>query len=170
MAEGATPKAAVTEEGRFWGLLEDAWRAAPEEAKLRPPAKGAEDALDVVDAALEARVIPALERILRDLPAAELAAFDRILEKRLWDLDRADVQARTDGSDDGFLYGRGWIVAMGRAYWEAGMAVPSRLVRDRECERLCYLPRDLHEELHGPLEPSGISRETGSNRVGWGQK
>jgi hypothetical protein len=152
------------DEQEFWRILEVAWSAAPIEARQRPPGKGD---LEAVDTALESTVIPALRRILHDLPAAELAAFDRVLERKLFDLDRVDVQARTDGSDDGFLYARGFIVAMGRPHWEAVMEDPARAFVDRECAAICYLPKDLYELAHGPLEPSGISRETGANRAGW---
>jgi hypothetical protein len=34
-----------------------------------------------------------------------------VLERTLYDIDRADIQAVTDGSDDGFLYARGFVVA-----------------------------------------------------------
>ena len=52
----------------------------------------------------------------RELPGGELTSLDRVLERKLYDIDRADVQAVTDGSEDGFLYARGFIVAMGRDF------------------------------------------------------
>ena len=153
----------------LWSLLESAWRTAPAEAALRPSGGPAPSVptLDRVDEALEKRVIPALREALRELPAEELAAVDRILEHELYALDRADIQKHTDGSDDGFLYARGFIVAMGRAYYDAVVAHPETAIMDRECQSICYLPKRLHEDLHGPLPPSRISRETGSNKAGW---
>ncbi len=42
-------------------------------------------------------------------------AFDRMLERKLplYNVDRQEIQEVTDGSDDGFLYARGFIVALG---------------------------------------------------------
>jgi hypothetical protein len=170
-AKRSAPKAEIgpMDDKRFWSVLEDAWKAAPKEAKLRPTGGKApsEDALEKVDDALEERVLPALRKALAALPADDLAGFDRTLEKKLYDLDRADVQEHTDGSDDGFLYARGFIVAMGRPYYDAVMAKPSAAIMDMECESISYLPRQLYEERHGKLPKSGISRETGSNKAGW---
>lgn len=43
-------------------------------------------------------VIPTLEKLKK----ADLLEFDRILERKLYEFDRADVHEHTDG-DDGFL-------------------------------------------------------------------
>jgi hypothetical protein len=165
----ASELAATMDDARFWSILEDAWAAAPKEAKRRPTGanEASADALAKVDEALEERVLPALRKALKALPKDELAAFDRSLERKLYELDRADVQRHTDGSDDGFLYARGFIVAMGRSYYDAVLAEPSSAIMDMECESICYLPKQLYEEAHGRLAPSGISRETGSNKAGW---
>jgi hypothetical protein len=165
----ARAQLAPMDDERFWSILEDAWKAAPKEAKLRPTGAKApsEAALEKVDKALDSRVIGALRRALKGLPADDLAKFDRALEKKLYDIDRAEVQEHTDGSDDGFLYARGFIVAMGRAYYDAVSAKPSAAITDMECEKICYLPKQIYDDLHGRLSPSGISRETGSNKAGW---
>ena len=77
---------------------------------------------------------------LDELPADELLAFDRILERKLYHIDRAEIQEHTDGSDDGFLYARGFIVAAGKDYYEAVDANPAVAMMDMECEEMCYLP------------------------------
>ncbi len=112
-------------------------------------------------------VIPALRDQLSGLPADELLEFDRILERKLYDIDRADIHNRTDGSDDGFLYCRGFIVAMGRGYYEAVRSNPVIAIPDAECEEMCYLSWHMYHERFGEVLPSGISRETQSNSVGW---
>jgi hypothetical protein len=116
---------------------------------------------------VDGEVVPALQEQLAGLPAAELLAFDRILERKLYDIDRADIHEQTDGSDDGFLYCRGFIVGMGRGYYEAVRANPDRAVVDAECQAMCYLPWHLYRERFGEVPPSGISRETQSNQAGW---
>jgi hypothetical protein len=70
----------------------------------------------------------------RALPGDELTSLDRVLERKLYDIDRTDIQAVTDGSDDGFLYARGFIVAMGRDFYDAVVGDPQVAVLDAECE------------------------------------
>jgi len=158
------------DENRFWAMIEAAWGTVG--GKVKPRQRLADGKLPAGQAyalqeVLEDEVVSALRDLLDRLPAAELLAFDRILERRLYDIDRADIHERTDGSDDGFLYCRGFIVGMGRAYYEAVLADPDRAVVDAECEEMCYLSWHLHQEKYGDVPPSGISRETQSNTAGW---
>ena len=157
------------DDARFWSMVEDAWRAAGGKAKTRQKlAAGtlAEDKAADLQEAMDDAVVPALEAQLRLLPADELLAFDRILERKLYDLDRAEVHERTDGSDDGFLYARGFIVAAGRGYYDAVNAVPSVALEGLECEAMCYLSTHVYREKFGEPPASGICRETGSNAAG----
>src|SRR3982751_1746731 len=108
-------------------------------------------------------VIPALRESLEQLPSPELLAFDRILERKLYDIDRSEIQEHTDGSDDGFLYCRGFIVAAGKAYYDAVNTDPSRAMMDLECEDLCYLSARVYLKKFGEMPDSGISRESVSN-------
>lgn len=85
------------------------------------------------------QVIAALGERLFQLPADELLAFDRILERKFYDLDRREVHDETDGSDDGFLYCRGFIVAVGREYYDAVNVNPMLASAGLECEDICYL-------------------------------
>lgn len=82
-------------------------------------------------------------------------------------MDRAEVQEHTDGSDDGFLYARGFIVAAGRAYYDAVNADPSVAVMDLECEEMCYLSWHLYLDKYGEIPASGFSRESFNNTAGW---
>jgi hypothetical protein len=103
------------------------------------------------------------------LPGGELAGLDRVLERKLHDIDRADIHAVIGGSDDGFLYARGFIVAMGRDFYDAVARDPQNAVPDAECEEMCYFFAHLYRERYGefPHTGSGISRESCSNRDGW---
>ncbi len=158
------------DEDRFWSMIESAWEAAGGKAKSRQrlaAGRLSEDGAYSLQEALDEEVVPALQDQLAGLSAEELLAFDRILERKLYDIDRADIQERTDGSDDGFLYCRGFIVGMGRGYYEAVRANPDRAVMDAECEAMCYLSWHLYRDKFGEVPPSGISRETQSNSEGW---
>jgi hypothetical protein len=161
---------ASVDEDRFWSMIETAWGKVGGKAKSRQrlaEGKLSEDRAYALQETLEEKVAPALRDELAALPADELLAFDRILERKLYDIDRADVHERTDGSDDGFLYCRGFIVGMGRKYYEAVRASPDVAVTDAECEDMCYLSWHLYQERFGEVPPSAISRETQSNAAGW---
>ena len=158
------------DENRFWAMIEAAWGAAGGKAKSSQQlaeGKLSEGQAHALQEVLEEEVTPALRGQLDTLSADELLAFDRALERKLYDIDRADIYERTDGSDDGSLYCRGFIVGMGRAYYEAVRANPDRAVTDAECEQMCYLSWHLHHDKFGEVPPSGISRETQSNVEGW---
>ncbi|MEH0842841.1 DUF4240 domain-containing protein [Micromonospora sp. CPCC 205711] len=164
------------DEERFWALVEAAWARLGPEAATQRRALAERDPDDdgddeyAVDAWLDP-FLGQLRELCVDLSARELTDLDRVVERKLYDIDRADVQEVTDGSDDGFLYARGWIVALGRDYYEAVRADPAMAVLDADCEQMCYFFAHLHEERFGgwPETGSGISRETGDNAAGWAE-
>ncbi|MET8089612.1 hypothetical protein [Micromonospora sp. NPDC005220] len=61
--------------------------------------------------------------------------LDPVVERKLHDIDREDIHEVTDGSDDGFLYARGFIVALGRAYYEAVRTRPAGRAERRRRNR-----------------------------------
>ncbi|MEW2359119.1 DUF4240 domain-containing protein [Spirillospora sp. NPDC029432] len=166
-------------EERFWALLEAAWaplgdevgRARRELARRDPESDEVlygEPPLSVVEGALKG-FLDNLTAAGRELPAEELAEFDRIAERKLYDIDSAELHAVTDGSDDGFLYARGFVVALGREFYTAVARDARVAVPDAWCERMCYLFAHLYDERFGgfPSTGSGISRESFSNPLGW---
>lgn len=162
----------VDSEARFWSLVEAAWaRLGPEPASLRRQlVRGADGDGDPY--AIDAWLAPFLENLRAvsgDLSRQDLVDLDRVVERKLYEIDRADIQEVTDGSDDGFLYCRGFVVALGRDFYEAVRADPALAVPDAECEGMCYFFAHLHQERFGgwPDTGSGISRESTSNPAGW---
>ena len=159
-------------ETQFWKIIDSAWKASPEllahrKSALRtisdPESKDEHEAY-IED---EERFINVIKQHLDQLSADDLLSFDRILERKLYDIDREDVHEHTDGSDDGFLYCRGYIVAIGKAYYDAVSSNPSNATFDCECESITYVSAHMYEEKFGPLPPSGICRETQSNQDCW---
>jgi hypothetical protein len=149
----------------LWELIEEAWaKAAPKLAKAR--AKPTEENLEDLDEAAE-KMTAVLEKRLDELDKASLIAVDRQLERALYQIDRQEIQEVTDGSDDGFLYARGFIVAMGKTFFDAVNANPKNAVCDAECEEMCYLPWHLYRDKFGEPPSSPISRESCSNESGW---
>ncbi|MGM1061493.1 DUF4240 domain-containing protein [Saccharothrix sp. Mg75] len=165
----------AADEARFWTMLENAWSGlGPELNELRRAMSDPDVTFDGYDeiAALEEgfdHVLAALRAAAADLSSEELTALDRVVERKLHDIDRQDVHEATDGSDDGFLYARGFVLALGREFYEAVSRDPSVAVEDASAESFCYLFARVHEEKFGgyPETGSGISRESFSNPAGW---
>ncbi|GAA1423880.1 hypothetical protein GCM10009662_84280 [Catellatospora coxensis] len=167
------------EEARFWALIEQAWADVGTEAQNARRVLRERNLLDDQDPHCDQDmyvVDPFLDTFLAKLRARsvdftreELADLDRVLERKLYDIDRADIHAVTDGSDDGFLYARGFIVAAGHAFYQAVVADPRVAVLDGDCEAMCYFFAHLHNERFGdyPDTGSGICRESGNNAMGW---
>jgi hypothetical protein len=154
------------DETKFWGVIEDASRAAP--------GHGMESA-DRQAAALEAR--------LSKLRPAEIIAFQGILDEKLkqsfrWDLWGAAYLLNGGCSDDCFEYFRGWLIGRGRRVYEAALQNPDSLAdfaadprtsdpseAARECERFLYVAQLAYEKVVGgeiprqdlsrPREPVG---------------
>ena len=151
----------------FWSLIESAWERV--ESGLERRAALLADTDRSADDELLDPFLAALRALSVGSTSAELTALDRVLERSLFDIDRASIQEITDGSDDGFLYCRGFIVAMGREHYDAVLADPTAALTDAECEEMCYFFTHLHNDLFGsyPATGSGISRETASNPAHW---
>ena len=147
--ERATPRLPTPEEeDRFWSLLAEAWSKANNSTTT---------------------YISVLTDLCEGMSSQELTDLDRVLERKLYDLDRADIHAVTDGSDDGFLYARGLIVASGRETYYSVLADPNNATPDDELEEMCYFFAHLHNKKYDswPATDSGISRESFSNPDGW---
>lgn len=162
---------------RFWDVIEAAWAPLGTEVAAARRALTTRDLsadvwemteISVVDKALDA-FLGNLAEAARDLSASELTDLDRACERLLHEIDRADLHEVTDGSDDGFLYARGFVVAMGRDFYTAVAADPRVAVPDAECESMCYFFAHRHNERFGdfPDTGSGISRESCRNPEGW---
>jgi hypothetical protein len=161
------------DEARLWSLLEVAWaRLGPDVGQARQDLVvrpgGTPAGTAVLTGALPG-FLDALRGLCQELPADELVALDRVVERKLWEIDRADVHAMIGGSDDGFLYARGFTVAMGREFHGCVAGDPRMGVPRAECEEMCYFFAHLHHERFGafPDTGSGISRESGQNVAGW---
>ena len=157
------------DEDRFWQMIEDAWAANGGLGEERLALSRGELPDDQVDGLMELAgdVVTNLRDALENLSQEELLAFDRVLEIKLWQIDREEIHEFTDGGDDGFLYNRGFIVAAGRDYYEAVDSFPERGRMDVDCEDITYLPHEIYRKKFGPMPKSDISRETGSNKMGW---
>jgi hypothetical protein len=148
-------------EARFWSMIEDAWASTGgwnRECKALVAGQLSDEQLTQLLGALD-DVVRSLRANLERLNANDLLMFDRILERKLWDIDRREIQRFTGGSDDGFLYARGFIVAAGCDFYNAVNTTPERARKGAECEEMCYLSYHVYEEKFGEMPKSDISRE-----------
>lgn len=161
----------------FWDTIELAWAETSPTLKSKrlqiTTKKGEKTPTDLgmeLADLVASDLIDCLTEKLKTWSKEDLLAFDRILEQKLYDIDREDIHAYTDGDDDGFLYARGFIVGMGKAYYELIKAEPDRATFDLDAEDFCYFVVRLYEELYGNFPVSDISRETGSNAENWSEE
>ena len=156
----------------WWSVLEAAWKTAAPELKATRAKMAANEAsdddYDAIEEALEG-VVSELSAAFEELDAPALLEVDRALERVLHSLDRQEIQEVTDGSDDGFLYCRGFIAAISKEYVEAVLEDPNVARVDRENGDIAYLPFHAYTNRFGkmPRNETGISRESCTNADGW---
>jgi hypothetical protein len=158
---------------KFWQIIEDAWAASPALLEMRNNALRTNDAILIED--LTGEVYGAITNNIRDIllgfDKEQLTAFNHIMEKKLFQIDRKDIQAYTDGSDDGFLYCRCFIVGMGKAYYEMIEENPSKATCDAEAEIVGFIGYIVYQELFAEeFERYTVHNiESCSNAEGWGK-
>ena len=169
----------MLDENKFWHLIESAWELQKTDNQLRLEVikLGSEEKkLIAIKEIMNEKVVPSLDDILENLSKNDLVSFDRILEEKLFKIDREDVHYYLEGSDDGFLYNRGFIVGMGKDFYKKIDSNPFEATRDNffwyfvglECQSMCFIARDIYRETYGKEMPkTNISRESLSNREGW---
>ncbi len=167
------------DEQQFWAMIDDAWKSDSDLLAFRNDVLSTIDSpssrerfdekYSDIDAYIpnEEALVECIEGKLDLLSAVDLHQFDMILERKLFELDRQEIHEHTDGSDDGFLYCRGFIVAIGQTYYDAVNRNPSNAMFDWECEEITYISWHLYETKFGDMPASDISRETRSNQDGW---
>ncbi len=118
---------------------------------------------------LEDEVTEALEEQLTQLNKEDLTKFILFMEEKLHKIDREEIHAHTDGSDDGFLYCRGFIVGMGKMYYEQIDYNPASATMDAEAESVCFVGYEVYKSRFGEeFKRNTIhSTESGSNPNGW---
>jgi hypothetical protein len=94
-----------------------------------------------------------MRSILLWFPKEDSSAFDLRLGEVLERLDREDIHDVTDGSDDGFLCARLWIVSQGREYCEAALAnlATAQDAEDADSEQFYYSAIRAYKALGGEV-------------------
>jgi hypothetical protein len=158
-------------EQNFWKLIESAWATVPLLDELRREAlkTNQADLFEGLSFGLDDEVSEALEERLCELDKEDLTRFNHLMEEKLFRLDREEIHRHTDGSDDGFLYCRGFIVGMGEQYYNLVLANPSKATTDAEAESIPFVGYQVYEDQFGEAFPreSVYPIASGSNPDGW---
>ena len=167
------------DDNTFWNIIDDAWNSESSLSTFRDAvlasieSESAKESFEQQygdgDPCIpnESALMASIDGSLNKLSQEDLLAFDGILERKLFDIDRQEIHEHTDGSDDGFLYCRGFIVAIGQKYYDSVNATPSTAMLDWECEAMTYVSHYLYEKKFGDMPDTGISRESFSNSEAW---
>lgn len=124
----------------------------------------------------DAALVPLLAAVAAR-PEEEIAAFAEHVARALFELDsrvHEENSGQSRGSPDCFLYARCFVVASGRAHYEAVLADPTAMPRtlDEWCEALIYVAQNAWAARTGG-EPAAwgfhasVSYESYSNKAKW---
>ncbi len=161
-------------EQKFWEIIEMSWADSPKLDKQRAKAlkNNDEELLEELSGELEDTILENYNKRLLALNKEDLTKFIHILEERLYNIDREEIQENTDGSDDGFLYCRCFILGMGQQYYNMVDKEPSKATMDLEAEMFGFSAYSIYEEkFEEEFERYSIhSIESCSNENGWRQE
>lgn len=155
----------------FWKLIDDSWADSPQDDLKRRVATqyNNEDELEDSCGILLDEIINYFKKRLKLLSKEELTQFAHIMEERLYHIDRKEIHEFTGGSDDGFLYCRCFIIAMGKDYYDMIDQDPSKATLDLEAEEVGFAAYQVYQEKFGEeFDRNSIHCiESGSNSDAW---
>ena len=136
---------------KFWEIIEASWAASPNLYSKRVDAlkTNEEELLQELSEELEKIILANYKNQLMVLDKPELTKFIHILEERLYNIDREEIHEYTDGSDDGFLYCRCFILGMGAQYYNMIDEDPSKATMDLWAESFGFSPYVIYQEKFG---------------------
>lgn len=158
-------------EQKFWELIKLSWADSPNLDKTRAKAikTNDEELLEELSGELEGSILDNYNKRLFTLDKDDFTKFIHILEERLYNIDREEIQEHTDGSDDGFLYCRCFILGMGEQYYSMVDKDPSKATMDLEAELFGFSAYSIYEQKFGEEfeRYTFYSIESCSNPKGW---
>jgi Protein of unknown function (DUF4240) len=156
---------------KFWEIIDQAWLDSPSLHKKRALALQNNDPklLEQLSDEMSDEILDNFTERLYQLSEKDLTAFIHILEERLYNIDREEIQEYTDGSDDGFLYCRCFILGMGKEYYDLIDKNPSKATADVEAEIFGFIAYSTFEDMFDKdfVRNSKHCIESGSNKSAW---
>lgn len=157
-------------ENRFWKIIEDSWiKSGKNENREKAIKENVIDELEKLMEFIETDLIAYYKIELGKLAKEEFSSYIHILEEKLYQIDRKEIHEYTDGSDDGFLYCRCFILALGKEYYNMIDKEPSKAKYDLEAEGFGFEAYISYEDkFKEEFERySTHSIESCSNPKGW---
>lgn len=156
----------------FWQTIENIWESTPEmnTKRLEVLETNEEDLIMELSGEMcQELFLSNFKAELSRLTKEAITEFIHTLEERLYHMDREEIHEYTDGSEDGFLYCRCFIVGMGKEYYEKIDKTPSLATMDAEAELAGFEAYMIYKDLFGEeFERNTIHCiESGSNRDAW---
>ncbi len=155
----------------FWEIIESAWAASPKLDKKRVTAlkTNDEELLQELSEELQETILENYTKLLSTLSKDDLTKFIHTLEERLYKIDREEIHEYTDGSDDGFLYCRCFVLGMGENYYNMVDKDPSKATMDLEAESFGFSAYEVYKEKFGEeFDRNSLHCiESCSNKNGW---
>lgn len=155
----------------FWNIIELTWKDYPELDAIRQEVikTNEEDELFHLSNELCDSMLEGYRKRVGALSKEEMTSYIQHFEERMYHIDRQEIHEYTDGSDDGFLYCRCFIVAMGKAYYTMIDEDPSKATADVEAEIFGFEGYNIYKAVFN--EEFDIyqyhSMETCSNTEHW---
>jgi len=154
----------------FWAIIEAAWTGVDgnDAGQELLDDDEREEVAFALGEPME-QMMARLRETQETMDQAQFLAFDRVMERLMHRIDRAEIQAFTDGSDDGLEYARGFIVGSGRAFYELVDADPSKVACDAELDRFACVAVSVFDKRFGEdtWTPSEFCRASCSNSDAW---
>ncbi|MBV8253187.1 MAG: DUF4240 domain-containing protein [Chitinophaga sp.] len=138
-------------EQQFWALIDASWKDIPSADKQRQEGikSNEPELIFELSELLSAEIADCMKTRLLALEKPDLVRFIRILESKLQQIDREEIHFYTDGSDDGFLYSRGFIVGMGEEYFNLIDRHPAYATCCAEAEIISFIGYAAYSENFG---------------------
>ncbi len=136
---------------------------------------------DIVDSTVDEDQdiqIEALQKALKKLSSEQVVAFENDFQRASvaayrWDLWGAAYVINGGCSDDGFMDFRSWLIAQGRAVYDAAMADPESLadyIKEdfAEFEEFAYVSNEVYmEKTDDDLPPTSVKHPADPEGEGW---
>ncbi|MEK7725235.1 MAG: DUF4240 domain-containing protein [Acidobacteriota bacterium] len=158
-------------EQEFWQIIELSWQDSPYLYKKRTKVleTNDEDLLTELSEEVYETITENCKNRLQRLDRKALTAFILLSEEKLYKIDREEIHKFTDGSDDGFLYCRCFILGMGEQYFNMIDKEPAKATIDLEAEAFGFAGYEVFEEKFGEeFERNTVCCiESCSNKEAW---
>ncbi|UPK70949.1 DUF4240 domain-containing protein [Chitinophaga filiformis] len=156
---------------RFWEIIETAWTTDRYLFNLRETALTTNDPILIrqLGNIVSNDIASHIRQQLLYMDERELTRFNHVMEEKLFHIDREEIHERVNGSDEGFLHRRCFIVGMGERYYNMIDENPATATMNVSAGDIGFIGYSVYEEQFGEEFERYCLHciESGSNSRGW---